>query len=69
VFDIAALRVLLLVVTGWLECRERDAIGYLRIACCAGNWMAGAFDALLRVSGQTRAEHLLNHGAIPSPPI
>ena len=28
-FDIAALRVLLLVVTGWLERRERDAIGYL----------------------------------------
>ena len=27
--DIAALRVLLLVVTGWLERRERDAIGYL----------------------------------------
>jgi hypothetical protein len=46
VFDIAALRVLLLVVTGWLERREQDAIGYLmkRIACCAANWMAGAFD-------------------------
>ena len=28
-FDIAALRVLLLVVTGWLERRERDAIAYL----------------------------------------
>jgi electron transfer flavoprotein alpha subunit len=29
VFDIAALRVLVLVVTGWLERRERDAIAYL----------------------------------------
>ena len=28
-FDIAPLRVLLMVVTGWLERRERDAIGYL----------------------------------------
>jgi len=29
VFDVSVLRLLLLVVTAWLDCREREALAYL----------------------------------------
>jgi hypothetical protein len=39
----AAVQMLLLVLTGWLERREREAIAYLieETASCAGSWMGG----------------------------
>jgi hypothetical protein len=45
-FDISALRVLQLVVTGWLERRERDAVAYLieETRLLRRQLMAGAFD-------------------------
>jgi hypothetical protein len=44
VIDASALQLLLMVLTGWLDRREREALAYLieENACCGGNWAGGA---------------------------